>query len=99
MLIHCGWILVVFCDLASNNFIKISYSYPDMLTSDDRKEVDLHLKRGSIARGVFRDILELEILKICHNTVYRENFAPVLVSPFSPSDIRANLKLGQSNYT
>ena len=29
----------------------------DMLTSDDRKEVDLHLQRGSIARGVFRDIL------------------------------------------
>ena len=28
----------------------------DMLTSDDRKEVDLHLQRGSIARGVFRDI-------------------------------------------
>ena len=42
---------------------------PDMLTSDDRKEVDLHLKRGSIARGVFRDILELEILKICHNSM------------------------------
>ena len=38
-----------------------------MLTSDDRKEVDLHLQRGSIARGVFRDILELEIFKICHN--------------------------------
>ena len=32
-----------------------------MLTSDDRKEVDLHLQRGSIARGVFRDILELVI--------------------------------------
>ena len=31
----------------------------DMLTSDDRKEVDLHLQRGSIARGIFRDILEL----------------------------------------
>ena len=30
-----------------------------MLTSDDRKEVDLHLQRGSIARGIFRDILEL----------------------------------------
>ena len=29
----------------------------DMLTSDDRKEVDLHLQRGSIARGIFRDIL------------------------------------------
>ena len=31
----------------------------DMLTSDDKKEVDLHLQRGSIARGIFRDILEL----------------------------------------
>ena len=31
----------------------------DMLTSDDRKEVDFHLQRGSIARGIFRDILEL----------------------------------------
>ena len=30
-------------------------------------------------------------------TVYRENFAPVLFSPFSPSDLRANLKLGQLN--
>ena len=40
-----------------------------MLTSDDRKEVDLHLQRGSIARGVFRDILELEIFKICHNSM------------------------------
>ena len=30
-----------------------------MLTSDDRKEVDLHLQRGSIARCIFRDILEL----------------------------------------
>ena len=38
-----------------------------MLTSDDRKEVDLHLQRGSIARGVFHDILELVIFKICHN--------------------------------
>ena len=28
------------------------------------------------------------------NTVYRENFAPVL---FSPSALRANLKLGQLN--
>ena len=37
-----------------------------MLTSDDRKEVDLQLQRGSIARGVFRDILELVIFKICH---------------------------------
>ena len=40
-----------------------------MLTSDDRKEVDLHLKRGSIVRGIFRDILELEISKICHNSM------------------------------
>ena len=38
-----------------------------MLTSDDRKEVDLYLQRGSIVRGVFRDILELLIFKICHN--------------------------------
>ena len=37
----------------------------DMLTSDDRKEVDLHLQRGSIAR----DILELVIFKICHNSM------------------------------
>ena len=36
---------------------KVSIS--DMLTSDDRKEVDLHLQRGSIAHGIFRDILEL----------------------------------------
>ena len=43
--------------------------HTNMLTSDDRKEVDLHLKRGSIARGVFRDILELEIFKICHNSM------------------------------
>ena len=28
------------------------------------------------------------------STVYRENFALVLFSPFSPSDPRANLKLG-----
>ena len=28
------------------------------------------------------------------NTVYRENFAPILFSPFSPSYLRANLKLG-----
>ena len=27
-------------------------------------------------------------------TVYRENFAPILFSPFSPSDLRTNLKLG-----
>ena len=39
-----------------------------MLTSDDKKEVYLHLQRGSIARGVFCDILELVIFKICHNT-------------------------------
>ena len=31
----------------------------DMLASDDRKEVDLRLQRGSIARGIFPDILEL----------------------------------------
>ena len=43
---------------------------PDMLTSDDRKEVDLHLQRGSIVRGIFRDILELVIFKICHNSMY-----------------------------
>ena len=47
----------------------ISVCCPDMLTSDDRKEVDLHLQRGSIARGVFRDILELVIFKICHNSM------------------------------
>ena len=41
-----------------------------MLTSDDRKEVDLHLQRGSIACGVFRDILELVIFKICHSMMY-----------------------------
>ena len=41
----------------------------DMLTSDDRKEVDLHLQRGSIARGVFHNILELVIFKICHNSL------------------------------
>ena len=40
-----------------------------MLTSDDRKEVDLHRQRGSIARGVFHDILELVIFKICHNSM------------------------------
>ena len=40
-----------------------------MLTSDDRKEVDLHLQRGNLARGVFRDILELVIFKICHNSM------------------------------
>ena len=40
-----------------------------MLTSDDRKEVDLHLQRGSIMRGVFRDILELVIFEICHNSM------------------------------
>ena len=28
------------------------------------------------------------------NTVYRENFAPVLFSPSAPSELRANLKLG-----
>ena len=43
--------------------------YTDMLTSDDRKEVDLHLQRGSIARGVFRNISELVIFKICHNSM------------------------------
>ena len=47
----------------------ISSTAPDMLTSDDRKEVDLHLQRGSIARGVFHDILELVIFKICHNSM------------------------------
>ena len=47
-------------------------SLSDMLTSDDRKEVDLHLQRGSIARGVFRDILELVNLKICHNSMMLE---------------------------
>ena len=31
-------------------------------------------------------------------TVYRVNFALVLFSPFSPSGLRANLKLGQLNY-
>ena len=35
----------------------------DMLTSDDRKEVDLHLQRGSIAHGIFRDVLELVFFK------------------------------------
>ena len=40
-----------------------------MLTSDDRKEVDLHLQRGSIACGVFRDILELVIFKIYNNSM------------------------------
>ena len=30
----------------------------------------------------------------CWTTVCRENFAPVLFSSFSPSDTRANLKLG-----
>ena len=40
-----------------------------MLTSGDRKEVDLHLQRGSIARRVFRDILDLVIFKICHNSM------------------------------
>ena len=30
-------------------------------------------------------------------TVYRENFAPVLFPPFSPSDLRANFKLGLLN--
>ena len=40
-----------------------------MLTSDDRKEVDLHLQRGSIAGGVFPAILELVIFKICHNSM------------------------------
>ena len=38
---------------------QITMPLSDMLTSDDRKEVDLHLQRGSIARGIFRDILEL----------------------------------------
>ena len=41
-----------------------------MLTSDDRKEVDLHLQRGSIARGIFHDILELVFfIKICYNKI------------------------------
>ena len=40
-----------------------------MLTSDDRKEVDLHLQRGSIARGIFRDILELVFFLICYNMI------------------------------
>ena len=40
-----------------------------MLTSDDKKEVDLHFQRGNIARGVFRNILELEIFKISHNSM------------------------------
>ena len=31
-------------------------------------------------------------------TVYREIFAPVLFSPFSPSYLRSNLKLGELNY-
>ena len=38
-----------------------------------------------------------ESLRFPCSTVYRENFAPVLFSPFSPSDLRANLKLGQLN--
>ena len=46
-------------------------SRTDMLTSDDRKEVDLHLQRGSIARGIFRDILEL-FFKICYNRIMLE---------------------------
>ena len=45
------------------------FIHPDMLTSDDRKEVDLHLQRGSIARGVFCDIKECVIFKICHNSM------------------------------
>ena len=36
---------------------KRSTSPSDILTSDDRKEADLHLQRGSITRGIFRDIL------------------------------------------
>ena len=43
--------------------------HADMLTSDDRKEVDLHLQRGSIARGVFRNILEHVIFKIYNNSM------------------------------
>ena len=43
------------------NYSLVRNDETDMLTSDDRKEVDLHLQRGSIARGVFHDILELVI--------------------------------------
>ena len=34
------------------------------------------------------------LLQLSFATVYRENFTPVLFSPFSPLDPRANLKLG-----
>ena len=42
---------------------------------------------------------KIHIAKLEHsdNTVYRENFTPVLFSPFSPSGLRANFKLGQLN--
>ena len=39
--------------------------------------------------------------EICCNgsiTVYRENFAPRFICAFSPSGLRANLKLGQLRY-
>ena len=31
---------------------------------------------------------------LVEQTVYKENFAPILFSPFSPSDMRTNLELG-----
>ena len=46
-------------NISSDYLPKFFHLNSDMLTSDDRKEVDLHLQRGSIARGIFRDILEL----------------------------------------
>ena len=39
-----------------------------MLTSDDRKEVDFHLQRGSFVRDIFRDVLERLSLKIFDNS-------------------------------
>ena len=60
------WSLSILAFLLKTGFVAL---IADMLTSDDRKKVDLHLQRGSIARGVFRDILELENFKICHNSM------------------------------
>ena len=57
-----------------------------------------HMKK--IPRLLAIDIPELHNHVKRHNTtVYKENFAPVLFSPFSPSGLRANSKLGELNYT
>ena len=49
-----------------------------------------------ILEGSYVRSWNLENFSKNRNTVYRENFAPVLFSHFSPSNLRANLNWANS---